>query len=387
MSFCHQIAVLLLTLSFAFSGCKARNDQPWAIAPFDNVIAGAIPTEAESPKLGLKGFSKSGYAEQETGIYLMEEFDPQRIPILFIHGLLSDPKTWKPMVENLKADPEITSHFQFWFYAYPSGTPVVPSAAILKRHLDAAVDEIETNHGISMERRLIVVGHSMGGILSKSLISDSGDDLWDTVFVSPAESFDLTPPQRNLLTEAFRYQPRSYVDQVIFIATPHRGSDLATGIVGKIGSRLSTRPQKIESLAGALIAKNSQHLKPEFFDFVKHKVNSISTLRPDSPVTNVLANLPVDEGAAFHTIAGVKNTSNFEAGDGVVPLSSTHIEGTLCEAKVNSNHSNIHKTPLAAKLVGAIFKHATGLLSDQELDEQMNQLDLITNHVESQESN
>ena len=50
-----------------------------------------------------------------------------------VHGLLSSPLTWLAMFNDLRADPEIREHFQFWFYLYPTGDPYLESAAKLRR--------------------------------------------------------------------------------------------------------------------------------------------------------------------------------------------------------------------------------------------------------------
>ena len=277
----------------------------------------------------------------------MEPFDPKKTPVLFVHGLLSEPQTWKKMTTILAEDPAIRENYQFWFYSYPSGTPVVPSAAIMKKHLDAVIAKVEREHKISMHRRLIVVGHSMGGILAKSLVSRTGDTLWDAVFTAPIEEFDLTEEEKRLTVSAFRYTPRTYVKEVIFLATPHRGSQLANNFIGRLGSRLSARPKLIEVLSDDLVNKNSERLTPQFSAFVSGKVNAISTLRPDSPVTNLLADLPVDRSVAFHTIVGIKpgleRKTLAEQGDGVVPLESSFVKGAICEAGVKSGHNGAHQ--------------------------------------------
>lgn len=336
----------------------------------ENHDAKKVDTTARLNINGLKGFFFKGYAEKQTGIYIMEPFDPKKVPVLFIHGLLSEPRTWRGMVEELQTDPDITKNYQFWFYAYPTATPVVPSAAVLKRHLDGAIRTVEKEYGVSMNRRLIVIGHSMGGMLAKSLVSKTGDRLWDAVFTAPLEEFDLTELQKKQLGAAFRYEPRRYVDEVIFIASPQRGSHLADSFGGRIGSKFSARPKSIEELSEALITKNRDRLKPEFYKFVADNVNAISTLRPDSPVTALLADLPVDKGVTFHTLAGIKQKDykegQAEAGDGIVPLESTVVPGARCEVGIYSGHS-VHATKDAQQIVHMLLRLHAGLAKEPEV--------------------
>ncbi|MDF1656215.1 MAG: hypothetical protein P1U58_01315 [Verrucomicrobiales bacterium] len=296
----------------------------------------------------------------------MDQYDPSKTPVLLIHGLISDPDTWDAMVAGLRANPDVEKHFQFLFYAYPSGTPTVPAAAVMKRELDESVKKIEKTFGISLNRKLIVIGHSMGGILAKSLVSDTGDALWDAAYTAPIEDFELTPAERQLMSEAFRYKPRDYVKKVIFMATPHRGSKLAYGFTGWLGTELSARPESVVDLSGALLKKNSDLLQPAFHRFLAHKVNAVSTLRPDSPVTKVQANLPIDPAVTFHTVPAIKNPKRPERGDGFVTPGSTYLPGAVCEVGIFSHHAN-NQDPEGIHLVQELLLNDSGILSEKDM--------------------
>ena len=374
----RAIGFLLLIL-FTASCSTREKPAPLVLFKFEDSYRATETKKTNAISFGsLKGFLIKGHAEQRTGIYLTEPFDPQKIPVLFIHGLLSEPKTWERMAFELKKDPEISENFQFLFYSYPSATPIVPSAAILKNHLDRTVATIESEFKISMHRRLIVVGHSMGGILAKSLVSETGDRLWDTAFNSPIEEFDLSPQQKEMLSLAFRYQPRPYVNSVIFLAAPQRGSHIASSFIGRIGGLLSARPKMIEDLAEDLLTKNKERLQPTFASFVANKVNSISTLKPDSPITTLLADLPIDKGVTYHTIAGVpsfdyKTKEAQDKGDGVVPLWSAELEGARCEVGLISGHW-IHNKETTIQVVQRILKVHGGQLTEAEIAQQIETL-------------
>ena len=109
-------------------------------------------------------------------ILFEQPFDPEKIPVLFIHGLFSSPETWEPMVSAFRANPEIREGYQFWFYSYPTDVSIVDSSARLRNQLDELIDNIESDYQLSMDRKITVIGHSMGGILAKSLISQSDDN-------------------------------------------------------------------------------------------------------------------------------------------------------------------------------------------------------------------
>src|SRR5262249_43983976 len=69
------------------------------------------------------GFLRADRLRDRTGIYMFEPYQPGKIPVVMVHGLLSSPLTWTPLFNDLRADPELRKHFQFWFYVYPPGNP------------------------------------------------------------------------------------------------------------------------------------------------------------------------------------------------------------------------------------------------------------------------
>lgn len=288
------------------------------------------------------------------GIKFEQPFDPKKQPVLFIHGLFSDAETWNQMVKALRKDPETTQRFQFWFYQYESGTPTVGAAALLKLELDATIRNIEATHGISMDRRLVVVGHSLGGILAKSLISDTGDALWNAAFSAPIDEFHLTDEQKNLLSTAFIYQPRTYIEKTIFLATPHQGSRLASGLTGKIATSIAPRSARVEALIEAVRGRNRHLIHAGSECLYENNISSIQTLRRDSPIRQLLADLPIDPEAEFHSISGLKNR-RLSKGDGVVPIESTRVHGAYCEIGIFSRHQ-IHKREETFRLVNLMLK-------------------------------
>ena len=92
------------------------------------------------------------------GIYFLEPYDPQRIPVLFVHGANGTPINWKKMASRLDRE-----RYQAWFYYYPSGLRLVDSANILQGIIKALHDK----HGFD---RLYITAHSMGGLVSRAAI-------------------------------------------------------------------------------------------------------------------------------------------------------------------------------------------------------------------------
>ena len=61
----------------------------------------------------------------QSGLYTLEPYQPNKIPVVLVHGLLSSIHTWMQMVNALKNDPLIRKHCQFWFFTYSTGKPIL----------------------------------------------------------------------------------------------------------------------------------------------------------------------------------------------------------------------------------------------------------------------
>ena len=175
-------------------------------------------------------------------IVRLQPYDPNKTVVLVIHGLMDSAATWTPMINDLRGDEEIRRNYQFWFYSYPSGYPYPYSAAILRRELDA----IEKNY--PMRKPMVVIGHSMGGCISRLLDHRHRRKLWlrtirqtaraDTAFAAERASCSPTHSFSSIAAE---------VGRVIFISAPLRGSEIASGWLGRIGSRLVKAPVNLLS--------------------------------------------------------------------------------------------------------------------------------------------
>ena len=199
--------------------------------PLAVMLASTNPKKLELTRL----LNPAKYAETAR-ISRLQPYDPNKTVVLVIHGLMDSPATWTPMLNRLRGYEEIRRNYQFWFYSYPSGYPYPYSAAILRRELDA----IEKR--FPLRKPMVVIGHSMGGCISRLLITDTRDKLWMELFKKPPEQVPLSPESRKLFTEALIFQHRPEIGRVIFISAPLRGSELASNWLGRIGSSLVKSP-------------------------------------------------------------------------------------------------------------------------------------------------
>ncbi len=194
------------------------------------------------PVLQEVGLLDPQWLEQLTGLYMLHPYERGKIPIILVHGLRSSPLAWLKVINDLRGDPEIRDRFQFWLFMYPTGTPFPISAAKLREQMYELRDVLDPRHSDPMLDQTLLVGHSMGGLISKLMIVESGDEAWKLVSDQPFDELQATPERREWLRNIFCFEPQQSVRRVIFIATPHRGSELGDAFIGRLTDRLIRLP-------------------------------------------------------------------------------------------------------------------------------------------------
>jgi pimeloyl-ACP methyl ester carboxylesterase len=298
-------------------------------------------------RLGLRRMLQPEKYADTARLVRLQAYDPDRIPVLFVHGLQDTPASWAPMINALRADPEIRERYQFWIFSYPSGYPYPYSASLLRKELDG-VDKVFPNH-----KPIVLVGHSMGGVISRLMITDSGDKIWRDLFGHPPAETHLAGPSRELMEQAVIFEHRRDVGRVIFLSAPHRGSDFATNWIGRLGSSLVNPPRFLANMTGkvtSLLTLDRSALK------LNRMPNSIDTLSPKNRFVRSVNKLPITPGIPYHTIVGDRGRGDTpDSSDGVVAYWSSHLDGAQSELVVPSNHGT-PRNPQAIQEVRRILK-------------------------------
>ena len=225
----------------------------------------------------------------------LQPYDPNKIPILCVHGLGDSQATWAPMIESLRADPLIRANYQTWFFSYPTGYPYPMSAAALRKQMDAITARYPDH------KKIVLLGHSMGGMISRTMITDSGTKLWDAIYVKPPGEMPFSAETRKALTEALIFEHRKDVSRVIFLSPSHRGSDTATNFLGRLGSKLIGGPRDIVGGDTSILTL----AKPSSSGNQTAKMpNSVDFLNPQNRFVTTLAGLPLAKNIPYHSILG-----------------------------------------------------------------------------------
>jgi pimeloyl-ACP methyl ester carboxylesterase len=313
---------------------------------FDAPTAMLIARERPE-RLGFAGVMNPQKYADTARLCQLQQFDQRRTPVIFVHGLQETAASWTPMIDSLRDDPWIRKHYQFWFYSYPSGYPYPYSAVLFRRDLDG-IERAFPNH-----KRVVLIGHSMGGMICRLMVTDTADKIWRDFFATSPANTPLANDTRTLLEKAFVFKHRPEVQRVVFISTPHRGSKFASGWIGRIGASLVRTPQSFTSIYASakplLIADPAA--RP-----LQRMPNSVDTLEPNDRFVQAINKLPIAPGIAYHSIMGDRGRGDTpNSSDGIVPYWSSHLDGAKSELIVNSDHGAQYN-PQAIREVARILK-------------------------------
>jgi pimeloyl-ACP methyl ester carboxylesterase len=360
---------LAVTAAAHFSGhkCEIEFIDPLSVE-VTNISGRSLPSAAdftaplamglsrEHPeKIGVPALLDPEKFADKARLIQVQPYNPKKIPVLFIHGLQSTPAAWVPMLNAFWADPVVRRNYQVWVFNYPTGYPIPYSALLLRRQLDA-LDKAFPNH-----RPIVMVGHSMGGILSRLMITDSrGDKIWRYFFGTSQAETAFSAESKVLLREALIFKPERDVARVIFISTPHRGSMLAQNPIGRIASSLIRKPLEFVTLGPEILQASVVQKDPGVMK-LKRMPNSIDTLSPNDPFVKIINTLPLAKGVPYHSIIGDRGRGDTpNSSDGVVPYWSSHLAGAKSEKIVPSDHSANQNPESITEVIRILKEHSQG---------------------------
>jgi pimeloyl-ACP methyl ester carboxylesterase len=290
-------------------------------------------------KAELRGYRSGSYRSDQDGLWALHPYRKGRIPVVFVHGTASSPARWAELVNEIQGDPVLGDRYQQWLFFYNTGNPILYSAAQLRDFLRGAVQEIDPDGTDPTLRRMVLIGHSQGGILTRLAVVESGDLFWDAASGGgmPFADLDVSDDTRALLSRALFFSPVEAVTRVIFIATPHGGSYLASWRLGNLAAKLVQLPVDLARSGTEIFTRN-----PELA--AAHKIgrmpSSVDNMKPDSPFTQALLATQIPPRVHVHSIVAVKGEGPFQGGnDGVVEYRSAHYPEAESELVVRSGHS------------------------------------------------
>lgn len=296
------------------------------------------------------------FSEARQGLFLLEPYDPARTPLVMVHGLGSSPMAWRELTNTVFGTPELRRRFQVWHYFYPTGTPYLWAARQFRQTLVQALRSLRRSADEPAQLDVVLVGHSMGGMLAKTAVETTDRALWDLVFEVPPEELRVDDERRRTLEEIFIFEPLPFATRAVFVMSPHRGSEVAESWYAGLGTTLVSLPRPFTSLFTSLMESHPESVRPAFREmFSEGGPSSIRALRADHPLFPTLAEIPVDPDVPFHVIAG-------DVGDGtdeVVSLESALLEGATTTEIVGLAHTELEAPPVTEALARILASHGS----------------------------
>ncbi|RKG37310.1 lipase family alpha/beta hydrolase [Acinetobacter rongchengensis] len=278
-------------------------------------------------------------------LYMLEPYNPNKKVIVLVHGLASSPEAWIRLTNDIMGDQVLRENYQVWQVFYSTNMPIFESRYQINAIINQTFASIDQQSPSA--KNAVLIGHSMGGIIARLLVSDAN-------LVQPAlkmlnnrkyDKFKNDPIFKERLT--IKSVPN--FDRAIFLSAPHRGTEFAD-------RWFTLAARKIIKLPGAFLGALADSIDDRdinaknFLKDVGHGLiqNGPSDLSRNSKFTLVTENVMPKKGMIYHSIMGndTDSTDPNVMSDGIVPYTSSHLDGAVSEKIIKGGHS-IQETPEA----------------------------------------
>lgn len=309
-------------------------------------------------EFSLKGLLRPDDTLNDAGLYVPFVYDPAKIPVVFVHGLNSDPHIWEQAMHEIASDPALRGRYQPWYFLYPSGLPIHGSAARLRRALASAIRHYDPDGTSVAMKQMVLVGHSMGGLISRLQVTDSENDIYRAYFRRDIDKLFASADAKRQIRENLFFEPNPRIARVVFVAVPHRGSGLADLRIVQWMTGLIERAVRVDQFITEIARTATSTLNPQLVAFKDLGGRSVQNLSPRHPLLLAMDKRPVE--VPFHSIIGVKQAGKplTETSDGVVPYTSAHLEGAASEHRVSATHSCTDHPEVTAEIRRILRQHA-----------------------------
>lgn len=315
----------------------------------------------------LLGLFRPSETVDTMGLFFQEAYDPNKIPVIFTHGLQSSPETFSNLSNRLMASPEIRRNYQFWYFGYPTGVSWVVSSEAFRKAIHDARNKFDPKRKDKSFDQMILIGHSMGGLVTRFSMSEQSwgvirytlkkkeqkrlQELGNHYFASIAPGGDTEK-----MLNRINFQPLSYPKRIVFLATPHKGSDFANNWIARLGIALIKLPQNIleETYSIVTLNKNIFAYPEELLD----GMSSISQLSPDNAMIRGLNDLHISPKIPAHSVIGDRGRGDTpDSSDGFVKYKSSHLDWSVSEKIVPASHSVQDNPQTAEEVHRILFEH------------------------------
>ena len=284
-------------------------------------------------------------------LFMLKPYQPDQQVIIMLHGLASSPATWVNLTNTLLSDPKLNENYQVWQIAYSTNLPILENRYQIHQLIRQAFQAVDPTGQDRASRNAVIIGHSMGGVISRMLVSDTDltaalarlDDKKQYQLINR-----LSSDQRQAINDRLMLPSLPQIDEAVFISAPHRGTDYADRWFTRAARRVIRLPAGLtKSITEALSGENSA----QSFLGSLYLQNGASQLSDRSSFVALTKDVQISPSVRYHTIVGNHrgdqdsvDTVGAAISDGVVPYESSHLEGAASETIITGKH-NIHENP------------------------------------------
>lgn len=273
------------------------------------------------------------------GLFFATPYAEEKIPVVFVHGLNSSPGTYKTLYNDLVGQEWFREKYQVLFFSYPTGIAWPYNAAAFRQQLHAAREYARSKGSLTQWNKMVVVGHSMGGVISRASLINPGERFYDASYNRPLDELRVSNSTRKAIESVRLYQPLQSPSRAIFMAAPHRGSPLADRRLVHWISSIVRLPKTLTiDLATATLDEISKAIQQG--GQTRPPLTSFGTLTPQYKAYGAINASPFRPNLTFHSVIGDRGKGNgVKSSDGIVPYWSSHLEGAASEKIVPAGHS------------------------------------------------
>jgi pimeloyl-ACP methyl ester carboxylesterase len=308
----------------------------------------------------LGSFLTADFRLTKESLFMMRPYRPGRVPVVLIHGTASSPARWGEMYNELSNDPILRDKVQFWIFTYSTSNPILQSAAELRQTLSDVVKEIDPDGKDPALRRMVLIGHSQGGLLARLMVTESGSRFWDNASNVPFSEIDAPPKTKAFLERAIFFEPVPSVTRVVFISTPHRGSFRVSTLVLSLIRRVVSLPVTLVKDVDEVVRLNVGKLK-NATGTSGGLPTAVDNMNPQGTFVQTLAMCPMAPGVTKHSIISVAGDGPVSGKtDGVVAYESAQLDGVASEKIVRSSHSTQGEPDTILEVRRILIEHVGG---------------------------
>jgi pimeloyl-ACP methyl ester carboxylesterase len=292
------------------------------------------------------------------GLTISAPWDPGKIPLILVHGLASSAEAWRELTNDILGSEELRGRYQIIHYTYATSESFLATATRFRRDLAEFLAVVKYDSNVSP--KLVLIGHSMGGLLSKSVAVDSGNRLWDATFRVPVNALHADDAVRRAFEDALLLKPWPSVGMIIFMGTPQRGSDKADGFLGRLSASLLRLPADYVNLTREIGLRDSQELQPDIrSEFTSGRMTSVASLSPRNPLMQVYGALPIVAGVPFYSIMGTgTHDARGRPSDGYVTVESARLPGSVADTLLPIRHRQFDRAAPLNVVYRILREHA-----------------------------